>query len=166
MQSTRTILKFLGICLEDQGTDTKYVHSLTVIFREASFKLNQSESSVLTFLSLFIYFSLGNSTSSKCFHNTENRIPCKPFANIFVSNPRNINPRIPLSSITFFTTCGYDNATSELCLYTLITRIELEHVSLTADEQNPMMARLPNSFSGSSCFGSFSDSKLYVKNHG
>ena len=111
------------------------------------------------------YF-LGNNTSSKCFHMTENRIPCNPLANIFVSNPRNINPWIPLSLITFLTTWGYDNSTSELCLYTFTTRIEFEHVSLTAEEQNPSTARRPNSFNGSSCFGIFSDRRLYVKNHG
>lgn len=122
--------------------------------------------SIFIIVILFDIYFFGNNTSSKCFHITENNIPCNPLANIFVSNPRNINPEIPLSEITFRTTCGYDSFSAELCLYTFTTRMELEQVSLTAEEQKPRMARRPNSFNWSSCFGIFSERKLYVKNQG
>lgn len=51
------------------------------------------------------YF-LGKSTSSNCFHRMLNKIPCKPLARIFVSNPRNMSPVTPDSAITLRATCG------------------------------------------------------------
>ena len=43
-----------------------------------------------------LYF-FANSTSSNCFHKMLNRIPCRPFARIFVSRPRKKSPHTPLS---------------------------------------------------------------------
>lgn len=112
-----------------------------------------------------LHFLSPNNTSSNCFHRIEKRIPCKPFARILVSKPRKKRPCTPDSAITLFTTCGYDKFSGWLCLYTFTTRTEFEHVSDTAEAQNPRIARRPSSASCVSCLGIFSLRKLYVKNH-
>merc|ERR1711937_218150 len=117
-------------------------------------------------LNLLYFFFSPNIASSKCFHKIENKIPCKPFDKIFVSNPLNIKPLTPFTARTSCKALGYPICSACVCLYTLSTRIELLHVSLTAELQNPKIARLPSFANCVSCSGIVSDKKLYVANHG
>ena len=59
---------------------------------------------------------------------------------------------------------------AHVCVVVLTTRTELEHVSETAEQQKPMKAFRSRYLASPSFFlstsGSFSCSKLYVKNHG
>lgn len=100
---------------------------------------------------------LPKKSSSKCFHNMLKRIPCSPLAKILVSSPRKNKPWTPDSFNTLRTTCGYVSCSACDCLYTFTTRIELLHVSDTAELQNPNKARRPSSANCVSWRGIFSD---------
>ena len=69
--------------------------------------------------------------------------PWKPLEMIFVWRPRKKTPETPSLATTWLKAWRYEIATSDVCLAVLSTRIELEHVSETADAQKPMKPATP-----------------------
>ena len=83
-----------------------------------------------------------------------------------VFKPRPKSPMIPSLSTTKRTVSMYEIVEGQVCLVVLITRSELEVVSDTKDDTNPMKALRPSFWRGSSVLGMYSCKVLKVKNQG